>query len=59
MKERTFILISVPNDFMEKLSGFINNINILNNNSIEPSIKVEKVFLKKKPKFAAIPKMDN
>ena len=56
MKDRTFILLSVPSDFINKLTGFINNINMLNNNSTEIPIKVEKVYFKKKEEFAAIPK---
>ena len=56
MEDRTFILLSVPSDFIEKFSGFVNNINMLNDNSIEHPITIEKVYFKKKPKFAAIPK---
>lgn len=56
MKERTYILLSVPTDFVDKITGFIKNINILNSDSSEPVVKVENVYLKKKPQFAAVPK---
>jgi hypothetical protein len=56
MADRTFILLSVPSDFIEKITGLINNINLLNNDSTEPPVKIEKVYFKKKPKFAAVPK---
>ena len=56
MKERAFLLLSVPNDFVEKFNGFINNINMLNDSPRDPLVKVESVFLKKKPEFAVVPK---
>ena len=57
MKERTYILLSVPKDFMDKFIGFISNVNMLNDNSTEPPIKVEKVYVKKKQEFAVTPKV--
>jgi hypothetical protein len=56
MEDRTFILLSVPSDFIDKITGFIKNINMLNNDSTKPPVKIEKVYIKKKPKFAAVPK---
>lgn len=55
MEDRTFILLSVPNDFIDKFSGFIKNINTLNKNSKDHIVKIENVYVKKKPKFAAVP----
>lgn len=54
LRERTFILISCPEDFAGKFSAFINNINAVND-SVEPKIIIEKVCVKKKIKYAAIP----
>ncbi len=56
MEDRTFILLSVPNDFIEKFNGFVNNIKKLNDDSVSHPIKVENVYFKKKPEFAAVPK---
>lgn len=52
MKDRTFILISVPDDFLEKFSGLIKNVNILNKNSSKPQIDIHEVY---KKDYAAVP----
>ena len=56
MEDRTFILLSVPNDFIGKFTGFISNVNMLNNDSDELPVQIEKVYIKKKQEFAAVPK---
>jgi len=53
MPNRTFILLSIPDDFMDKFAGFVNNINALNSDKEYP-IKIEKIY--KEPEFAAVPK---
>ena len=55
MSNRTFILISCPDNFAGKFSAFINNINAVNNESTEPKILIEKVYIKKRPEYAAVP----
>lgn len=40
MPKRTFLLLSVPNNFGEKLLGFIHNLNALNSDH-EPPIRLE------------------
>ena len=59
MEDRTFILLSVPSDFIDKITGFIKNINMLNNNSVDSPVKIEKVYFKKKPNFAAVQKKND
>lgn len=54
MPTRTFIVLSVPDDFAEKLLGFIHNVNALNSYK-EPPIEVEEVY-KVEHEYAAIPK---
>jgi hypothetical protein len=51
---RTFIIISVPDNFIQKLMNFLHNINAINS-EIDPPIIVEEVF-KKKEDYAAVPK---
>ena len=57
MPTRTFIVLSVPDNFTEKLLGFIHNVNALNSDR-EPPIEVEEVYKVKKTKteYAAVPK---
>lgn len=55
MSERTFILLSIPNDFKDRFTGFVNNVNIINSDT-EILIRVEKVY--KKTEFAAVPKKE-
>ena len=54
---RTFILISCPDDFAGRFSAFINNINAVND-GVEPKILIEKVYVKKKSEYAAVPIKD-
>ena len=54
MDERTIIVLSIPDDFKDKFLGFVNNVNMLNNDSGEPPIIIEDAF--KKKKIAATPK---
>ena len=51
--DRTFILLSVPDGFEQKLLNFIHNVNLLNSDRIMP-IVIEKVY-KKKEDYAAVP----
>jgi hypothetical protein len=51
---RTYILLSVPDSFAQKMVHFLHNVNMLNSDS-EPPVVVEKVF-KKKEEYAATPK---
>lgn len=40
---RVHIVLSIPADFLEKFTHFINNINALNNDREQP-VKVEKMY---------------
>ena len=50
---RTFILLSVPDGFEQKLLNFIHNVNLLNSDRVAP-IVIEEVY-KKKEDYAAVP----
>lgn len=52
MKKRAHIIVSVPQDFLDKFMGFIKNLNAINDDKEEPII-VEKVRLKKN--YAIVP----
>jgi len=49
--ERTYFLISAPDEFREKLIGFLKNLNVVNDGC---PIKLEKIYIQ--PKYVAIPK---
>ena len=55
MSNRTFILLSIPNDFEDRFAGFVNNVNKINSDT-ETLIRVEKIY--KKTEFAAVPKKE-
>jgi len=50
---RTYILLSVPDGFEQKLLHFIHNINLLNDDRGAP-IVIERVY-KKNEDYAAVP----
>jgi len=52
--EKTFILVSVPNEFSQKFMGMINNINALSQQTELP-VKIEKVY-KRNTDHAVVPK---
>lgn len=52
--DRIKIVLSIPKDFSEKFTNFINNINLLNSD-VEFPIIIEEVFNDKKMNFAAVP----
>jgi len=43
MEGRVKILLSIPTDFLEKFTHFVNNINALNSDREQP-VKVEKIY---------------
>lgn len=55
MSNRIRIVLTIPEDFAEKFTNFVNNINALNNDKNTPII-IERVNKIEKPKYAAVPK---
>ena len=53
--KRLYILVSIPLDFQDKFMGFVNNLNTLNSEK-KPLVIIEEAHVKKKQKFAAVPK---
>jgi len=51
---KTFVLISIPDDFYDKLIGVISNVNTLNSDKKTPPIRIEDVY--KDGDYAAVPK---
>ncbi len=55
MADKILVMLSMDEDFSEKFMGFINNLNMLNND-VKPQVKIENVYFKKKEKeYAAVP----
>ena len=55
MDERITITLSIPDDFLEKFIGFLNNVNMINND-LSPPIVIEKIMKINKDDFVAVPK---
>lgn len=58
MPKRTFLLLSVPDDFGEKLLGFIHNLNALNNDR-KPPIELEEYYQKEVDDDDSVDEGDN
>lgn len=60
MSEKTYILLSIPEDFLDKFTGFIHNVNMINNDE-KPPIKIERIgkIKKKSDGYAAVPNGEN
>lgn len=57
MNKRILITLSIPDDFLERFVGFLNNVNMINND-VDPPIIIESIIEKdeKKNDYAAVPK---
>jgi len=57
MKKKVLITLSIPDDFLEKFVGFLNNVNMINN-SLDPPIIIESIIEKdtEMDDYAAVPK---
>ena len=54
---RKYILMSVPDKFMNKFANLVSNINILNDKTVD--VKIEKIFNDDEhPKYVATPKKE-
>lgn len=50
------MLVSIPQSFHQKFAGFVNNLNVLNNDDSQKTVRIEEVYINTKPEFVAVPK---
>ena len=48
MEGRINILLSIPADFIEKFNHFVNNINAINSDKEQQTVRIETVYCSKK-----------